>query len=124
MTKNKKLNILIYIYLIFFITLILLLILLKKIPCFFKIIFKIPCPFCGMTRSFHEIIRFNIIDALYYNFLTILLILFIIYSIILFISDIRKNETKILNLITSKKFYVVLIILLIISEIFNIIHKI
>ena len=126
MTKNKKLNIVIYIYLIFFIALISLLIFNNKIPCPFKYIFKIPCPFCGTTRSFKELFKGNITNALYFNFLTIPLLLFILYFLIIFIKDIVKNETKSLELLkrTFTKYYILIIILLIISEIFNIIHKI
>ncbi len=77
-----------------------------------------------MTRSFHELFKLNIGNALYYNFLTIPFILFIIYFTILFIRDLIKKETKSLKLITSKRFYIIVIIMLIISEIFNIIHGI
>ena len=126
MTNNRKLNIFINIYLIFFILIYLLLVLNNKIPCIFKSIFQIPCPFCGLTRAFKELFKLNISKALFYNILSIPLFIFFIYWFILFIKDIIKKENKSFDIISNlfSKYYLIIIILVIISWILNIIHGI
>jgi len=46
--------------------------------CLVKSIFHIPCPGCGLTRAFLELLHFNIIGSLSYNILAIPLILYFI----------------------------------------------
>lgn len=36
-------------------------------PCLMYNVTEIPCPLCGMSRSFNEIIRLNFSRAIYYN---------------------------------------------------------
>ena len=38
-----------------------------RIFCLFKLIFKIPCPGCGMTRAALSVLRLDFLSALYYN---------------------------------------------------------
>ena len=126
MTNKKKLNIFLYLYLIFFILFIIVILALGLIQCPFKLIFDIPCPICGMTRAFRELFKLNISKAIYYNILSIPLFIFIIYFTISFIKDLINKESTCINKIFLflKKYWIIIIILLIISEIFNIIHDI
>ena len=79
-----------------------------------------------MTRSFKYLLNLNIEKSLYYNILTIPILIFLIYHIILFIKDIIKKENKAaLSLYNFfKKYWIIVIILIIVSEIVNIIHGI
>ncbi|MBQ9024100.1 MAG: DUF2752 domain-containing protein [Bacilli bacterium] len=126
MTNNKKLNILITIYLIFFISLITVLIFTNKIPCFIKYIFNIPCPFCGLTRAFKELFKLNIPKALYYNILSIPLLACFIYFWILLIKDIIKKDSNSINKLINifNKYWILIVILIIVAWILNIIHGI
>ena len=40
-----------------------------KISCIFKLIFKIPCPGCGMTRAYISLLHFDFAKAFEYNFM-------------------------------------------------------
>jgi len=124
--NNKRLNIYIIIYLIFFALILLFLVFNSKIPCAFKNIFNIPCPFCGLTRSFREIFKLNIPKAIYYNILSIPLLILFIYSIIVIIKDFIKKENKFFDIISNlfSKYLFIIIILIIIAWILNIIHGI
>lgn len=93
-----------------------------SIPCMFYILFKIPCPGCGMTRAFFRIINFYFIGAFYYNILGIPLFLFFIFCFVSIIYDIvldkKTLENKVLKFL--EKFAIPIILLLIISMIVNI----
>ena len=121
MIKKNKL----YIF-IFFIAIIFTLLVLCDVPCIFKTLFNIPCPGCGMARAFREIFRFNLSKAFYYNILSIPLFIFFIYFFVSIIKDIIKKEHKTLNTVENifKKYWILIIVLLVISEIVNIIHGI
>lgn len=121
MTKKNKL----YIF-IFFIALIFLVLVLNNIPCIFKSIFHIPCPGCGLTRAFKELLKLNIPKAIYYNILSVPLLIFFIYWFILFIKDIIKKEDKSIDTIMNlfKKYWILIVILVLISWVLNIIHGI
>ena len=97
-----------------------------KVPCVFKSILNVSCPGCGLTRAFKELFKLNIAKALYYNILSIPLFIFFLYWIVLLIKDIIKKENKSLDRILNlfQKYYILIIILLIISEVINIIHGI
>lgn len=126
MINNKKLNIFIIIYLIFFGSIITFLILNNKILCPFKNIFDIPCPFCGLTRAFRQILKLNFKVAMYYNILSVPLLIVIIVLIICIIKDIIRKENTVEKFIKDmdRRYCVIIVILLIISEVVNIYHGI
>ena len=43
----------------------------QGIPCLFLMFTGLPCPGCGMTRAFQQILRWNWVDAFNYNLLAI-----------------------------------------------------
>ena len=95
------------------------------IPCIFKKIFHIPCPSCGMTRSFISIINLNFKKAIYYNILSIPLFITLLIIFITIIIDLiyqKKYSNIIIKLITNN--YTIIIILLTINWIINIIKEI
>ena len=119
MIKKNKL----YIF-IFFIALIFIVLILNDVPCLFKLVFHIPCPGCGLTRGFKELFKLNISKSLYYNILCIPIFIFFIYWFILFIKDIINKENKSIDkiILLLKNYWILIIILIVISWILNIIH--
>ena len=67
---------------------------LNTIPhfCLFKKITKINCPFCGTTRALNALGKLDIINAIEFNSMIIILFLFIIIQIVLRITTILNNE--------------------------------
>ena len=93
------------------------------IPCFFEYLTNIPCPGCGLTRSFISILNLDLISAIKYNILGIPLFITIILLNIYLIKDIIYNKKSTITLINKiLTNYKIIIFLLIISEIINIYH--
>lgn len=115
--KKKLINILTLSILIIFICIIAIF----PVDCIFTQFTGIYCPGCGLTRAFNEIIHFNFVKAFYFNILSIPLFIFFIILIINLLIDIIKNRynfiPKLINFFA--KYYLIIIILLILSFIYN-----
>lgn len=92
-----------------------------KLECIFKSIIDIRCPGCGLTRSFRSILNLDFYTAFKYNILGIPLFIIGIITFLSLIIDIIRNDDKTINYIFKflKKYYVGIIILLIITTIIN-----
>lgn len=91
--------------------------------CLFKALFHIPCPGCGLTRSFFSLMSLDFKSAFYYNALSIpLAIFFIIATIWLIIDLVRHKNTfsQAMHFKLSKKMIAIFVIITIINWIFNI----
>ena len=89
--------------------------------CILKNLFGICCPGCGLTRSFKAILNFDLYDAFKYNILGIPLFLLCIITFIGLIIDIIKNKDATIKFYFKifTKYYIGIIILLIITTIIN-----
>ena len=97
----------------------------EKITCPFKKLFHIPCPFCGMTRSFHSLTHLKIKESITYNILLIPLLITIIIIDIIFLYEIINNKEITLKIKNKRnKIIVIITLLLILSIIWGIIHRI
>ena len=122
MTKENKRLIIFFLLLSIFLLLILFGF---RFDCPIKEIFHLSCPGCGLTRSIISLLKFNILDSIYYNILGIPLFLFLVTSYLLIGIDIIKKRNYLQSFLHRlSKYYIVIIILLIISFILNNIHKI
>ena len=101
-----------------------LLVLSSKITCPFKIIFQIPCPFCGMTRAIDSLLKLHIKESINYNILLIPLLISILIIDIIYIIEIIKNKKLIKKRINSKILILIITISLIISTCWGIIHNV
>lgn len=104
---------------------ILFLLMIEFIPvtCLFLQVTGIYCPSCGMTRAFHSILHFDLLQAFHYNILSIPLFIFIITSFLILVYEIIFNKwiyiPKLLNLLSNKGVIISIIILLVVSFIDN-----
>lgn len=92
-----------------------------KPDCIFKEVFGVPCPGCGMSRAFECIFVFDIIGSFSYNILAFPLFIFsMVFGFILIYDCITGKDLflKCLFYVFSK-YYLIFIILLIISEFVN-----
>lgn len=95
------------------------------INCLFKSYLSIPCPGCGLTRSFRCLFKGDIVGALNYNILSIFIFIFLILLFIFLIIDfIKKSNYLDRYMHFFVKYYWCIIILVIISWIINIIRDI
>ncbi len=91
------------------------------VTCIIKAVTGFYCPACGMTRSFNSIFHFQFLDAIWYNILGIPLLVFIVFSLIMLVKDfIQDKFSYIPNLLNFfSKHYIFILLLLIISFVFN-----
>lgn len=89
--------------------------------CIFKRVFDIRCPGCGLTRSFDCILSLDMVSAIRYNILGISLFIILIVFSIMFILDIVKNRFTTINLIMKifSKYYLVIVLILLITMVIN-----
>ena len=66
-----------------------------KITCLFKLVLRIPCPGCGITRAYLSLLRLDIGTAFAYNFM-FWSVPILIYS---YLVDGRLTRSKTVNLI-------------------------
>ncbi len=94
--------------------------------CLWKLVFKIPCPTCGMTRAMHQIFAGHIINSFSYNILAFPVIVVMAISIILIPIDLITKKNNLLKLYSFfiRHYLILIIIPLLISWIINIIRGI
>lgn len=96
-----------------------------NIPCFFKMYFQIPCVGCGMTRSINALFHFQIGQALYYNILTIPLLIIVLMINFYLVYDIfYKKDKTILFLKKLGHNYKIILCLLVMTFCINVINGI
>ena len=104
----------------------LLMIKLLPVACLFWQATGIYCPACGMTRAFHSVMSFNLIEAFQYNILSIPLFLFIIITIIILLYEIIFNKWNyipfILKKISNKHVIIMILFSMLLSMIINNLH--
>lgn len=90
--------------------------------CVFYNLFKIPCCGCGITRGIQEVLKGNIIGAIRYNYLSIVIVVGYIITLIWSIIDIVNKSNSLENFIKKHKNLIIIItvILVIIAWIINI----
>ena len=118
--NNRRLTVLISIILLVFGILV---VFVFDVDCVFKSTIGVPCPGCGLTRGFRELLSGHLLKAEGYNVLTIPIFLFLLMFFVLLIYDLffRKGTvslffTKIVNN------YKVILFIVLISWIINIIR--
>lgn len=92
-----------------------------KANCIIKSTFGFSCPACGLTRAFKSLLKFDIYSAFKYNILSIPIAIILSISIVDLIYDlIFGKDFFILNI---KKFaynyYILIILALVISFVYN-----
>ena len=64
------------------------------VPCLFRSLTGIPCPTCGVTRSFAALTRLDFAESFYYHPLTILILALLYLVLYLDTSSLSKKEVK------------------------------
>ena len=91
-----------------------------SIVCLFKKYLGIRCFGCGLTRGFIAICNLEFIKAIRYNILSILLFIIVVMILILLVYDIIFNRNKVCDFIRYlSKYYVLLLILSLITMLIN-----
>ncbi len=96
-----------------------------SIECIFLKYLHVPCVSCGMTRAFRYIFNFDFINAFKANIISIPLAIYLTFLVVFLIYDIIFSKDTAIT-ITSKifsKYYIIIILLLILSFIYNIVTK-
>ena len=94
--------------------------------CLFKKITSFPCPACGMTRAFEEILKGHFLSSFSYNILAFPVLIGMLISIWFIMEGFFKNQDFFFPKMFSffQKYYPFIFVLLLISWIINIIHQI
>lgn len=94
--------------------------------CYFKTLFGIRCPGCGLTRSFRAILNFDFRSAFNYNILGIPLFTILIIITISLIVDTIYNRNKTIEYAFEffRKNYITILLFIIVTTIINNIHGI
>lgn len=94
--------------------------------CYFKTLFGIRCPGCGLTRSFRAILNFDFGLAFNYNILGIPLFIILIIITISLIVDTIYNRNKTIEYIFEffRKYYIIILLFIIVTTIINNVHGI
>ncbi len=95
---------------------------LGQFDCLFKKFFHFPCPGCGMNRAFNELLSFNILVSFKYNILAFPGTLIVLFCIGVLFYDLIKGTNIFLPKLFEilKKYYLIIIIIVFLSWIFNI----
>jgi len=78
--------------------------------CLFHQLTGLYCPGCGGQRSLHALLNGNLLSAMSYNLLFILLLPFIIYFIIVFLSGKKYKQS---SFIYNPKFSITVVIIVV-----------
>ena len=74
--------------------------------CLFKNVTGIPCPSCGVTRSMACLLQGNVLQALYWNPIGILLLAGMVIIPLLLLYDLLKKQNTYLNLYTQSEQFI------------------
>jgi len=91
--------------------------------CWFKNIFHIPCPGCGLTRALLCILSGDLKGAFFYNALSIpLFIAFICSAVWIIIDGVNKDDSfnRFMRRRMSKKYIVIIAVITLFNWIWNI----
>ena len=114
---NRFKNLIIIIILISFLCVVVVM----PVTCVFTTVTGIYCPACGMTRAFLAIFHFHLLEACYQNLFSIPFFIFIVFSTTMIIKDFIQNRFTYIpkDLAFLGRHYLFILILLVISFIFN-----
>ena len=90
----------------------------RESSCILLNVSGIPCPFCGFTRSFDEILKFNIAGSFYYNPSSVFIFTFLAcLTLVIFVISFFNYKIKI---VSANKTFLVLTIVLVTIWVVNI----
>ena len=81
-----------------------------SMPCPIRVVFKIPCPTCGMTRALVCLLKFDFRLSLYYNPLTIPFCLLMLFAIFKDSLKVNKRTANIILITCAVIIFVVYLI--------------
>jgi len=87
--------------------------------CILLNITGIPCIFCGLTRSFEELVSFNLVNSFYYNPSSVFIFTFLaVLSLSIFILSLYNYKIR---LVSCKKTFIAITLVIVTVWIMNII---